>query len=132
MSREIDTLRNNLEGQVNTLRGDVRALTVRIDALTDRVARIEGAMTGGWRPHENGPPAAARMQPQVWGAAEHREFATNHRAIAVRLAASDDQSDRELAPVYEETARRHEQCAAEIEAGTPPGSLNPALSGAAR
>ena len=45
-----------------------------------------------------------------------RAFASDNRAIADRLRASDMPAVRELAEVYRETAARHDLCAGEIEA----------------
>ena len=35
------------------------SLAVRVDSVAERVARIEGALTGPWRPPANGNPAPA-------------------------------------------------------------------------
>ena len=48
-----------LRRELDHLRGDVRALTARVGALAERVAHIEGAMSGPWRPPPNGNPAPA-------------------------------------------------------------------------
>ncbi|MDE0227324.1 MAG: hypothetical protein OXJ62_00535 [Spirochaetaceae bacterium] len=63
LRRELDTLRTDLRADVAEVRADVRALTVRVDALAERVARIEGAMSGPWRPPTNGTPAPAPSKP---------------------------------------------------------------------
>ena len=49
-------------------------------------------------------------------AAAQRQYAADNRAIATRLEASDLATVRELGEVYADTARRHDQCAARIEA----------------
>ena len=52
LRREIDALRTD----VSDVRSDMAAVRTDIHAVSDRVARIEGAMTvGAWRP--NGAPA---------------------------------------------------------------------------
>ena len=45
-----------LRREIDTLRVDVRKVRRDLHALSDRVARIEGALTGPWRP-PNGAPA---------------------------------------------------------------------------
>ena len=61
--REIDSLR----GEVGSLRSDMAETRRDLHALSDRVARIEGALTGPWRPTNGSPapeasPAAAAPQ----------------------------------------------------------------------
>ena len=54
------TLAGGIRRELDALRGDVHDLRTRVDALSDRVARIEGALTGPWRPQPaNGNPAIA-------------------------------------------------------------------------
>ena len=48
----------SLRREIDTLRGDVAEVRRDLHALSDRVARIEGALTVPWRP-TNGSPAAA-------------------------------------------------------------------------
>ena len=48
--------------EIDTLRGDVAEVRRDLHALSDRVARIEGALTVPWRP-TNGSPAAAPKGP---------------------------------------------------------------------
>ena len=62
LRRELDTLRGDLRADVAALRADVGEVRRDLHALSDRVARIEGAMTGPWRP-ANGTPAAAPTPP---------------------------------------------------------------------
>ena len=62
LRRELDTLRGVLRADVAALRADVGEVRRDLHALSDRVARIEGAMTGPWRP-ANGTPAAAPTPP---------------------------------------------------------------------
>ena len=52
--RELDQVRS----VVAEVRHALQALTTRVDSLAERVARIEGALTGPWRP-ANGAPAAS-------------------------------------------------------------------------
>ena len=68
LRREIDAVRGEMEtlrANVGTLRGEVAEVRHDLHALSDRVARIEGALTGPWRPPANGgasdpvPPAVA-------------------------------------------------------------------------
>ncbi len=44
--RDLDQVR----ADVAEVRRDLQALTARVDSLAERVARIEGALTGPWRP----------------------------------------------------------------------------------
>ena len=59
LRREIDSLRREIDSlrtDVSDVRADMAALRTDVHAVSDRVARIEGAMTvGAWRP--NGAPA---------------------------------------------------------------------------
>ena len=57
LRREIDALRGELGGLSSELRADVTEVRRDLHALSDRVARIEGALTGPWRP-TNGSPAS--------------------------------------------------------------------------
>ena len=58
LRRELDTLRGDLRADVASLRADVGEVRRDLHALSDRVARIEGTLSGPWRP-ANGSPAAA-------------------------------------------------------------------------
>ena len=49
----------SLHREIDALRADVGELRRDVHALSDRVARIEGALTGPWRPPTNGTPASA-------------------------------------------------------------------------
>lgn len=53
------TLAAGIRRELDHLRTDVHDLRSRLDALTERVARIEGALSGPWRPPANGSPAPA-------------------------------------------------------------------------
>ena len=66
---EIDQVR----GDVDRVRGDVASLDARLTAevaevrrdlhgLSDRVARIEGALAGPWRPANGAPPPATGVE----------------------------------------------------------------------
>ena len=59
LRREMDHLRNDV-GEVRTDVGEVRR---DLHALSDRVARIEGAMSGPWRPPANGTPTPTQTAP---------------------------------------------------------------------
>lgn len=54
---ELGTLRADVVGDLAAVRGDLGALRSDLHGLGERVARIEGALTGPWRP-ANGTPAA--------------------------------------------------------------------------
>ena len=58
LRRELDTLRGDLRADVASLRADVGEVRRDLHALSDRVARIEGTLSGPWRP-ANGSPTAA-------------------------------------------------------------------------
>ena len=51
------TIGAGIRRELDHLRADVHDLRGRVDALTERVARIEGALTGPWRTPANGNPA---------------------------------------------------------------------------
>ncbi len=48
-----------LRREIDTLRIDVGEVRRDLHVLSDRVARIEGMLTGPWRPPANGTPAAS-------------------------------------------------------------------------
>ncbi|MDE0227645.1 MAG: hypothetical protein OXJ62_02170, partial [Spirochaetaceae bacterium] len=50
---------DQVRADVAEVRRDLQALTARVDSLAERVARIEGALTGPWRP-ANGTPASTQ------------------------------------------------------------------------
>ena len=56
---DLTDLRHELTSRMDALTSRVDALTVRMDSVAERVARIEGALTGPWRPPANGNPAPA-------------------------------------------------------------------------
>ena len=58
LHREIEGQGETLRRELDTLRADVGEVRRDLHALSDRVARIEGTLTGPWRP-TNGSPAAA-------------------------------------------------------------------------
>ena len=47
----------SLSREIDALRADVGELRRDVHGVSDRVARIEGAMSGPWRPPTNGTPA---------------------------------------------------------------------------
>ena len=62
LRREIDALRGEMGGLRAELRSGVTEVRCDLHALSDRVAWIEGALTGLWRP-TNGSPAPERDLP---------------------------------------------------------------------
>ena len=70
LHRAIDGRGETLSRETDTLRADVAEVRRDLHVLNDRVARIDGALTGHWRPPTNGrtsnpvePPAAAGEVP---------------------------------------------------------------------
>jgi len=59
LRREIDTLRTDVTTAVAAVRADVAEVRRDLHALAERVARIEGTLSGPWRPPANGNPAPA-------------------------------------------------------------------------
>lgn len=66
LHREIDALRSDqattrseLRGEIAELRCDLAELRGDVQALTERVARIEGSLSGPWRPRVNGSPSSS-------------------------------------------------------------------------
>ena len=57
LRREIEGQGESLRREVDTLRSDVGEVRRDLHVLSDRVARIEGTLTGPWRPPANGTPA---------------------------------------------------------------------------
>ena len=59
--RELDHVRADVAEVRAEVRADVAEVRRDVHALSDRVARIEGALTGPWRPPNGGPapPASA-------------------------------------------------------------------------
>ena len=55
---EIEAQGTGLRREIDSLRIDVQELRRDVHALSDRVARVEGALSGPWRPPANGRPAA--------------------------------------------------------------------------
>ena len=55
---EIAEVRRDLHAEATAIRADLHA-------LAERVARIEGAMSGPWRPPANGAPAPASTPPEA-------------------------------------------------------------------
>ena len=52
--REIDQLRANVSADTASLRGDLAEFRRDLHAVSERVARIEGALTGPWCPANGG------------------------------------------------------------------------------
>ena len=78
LEQRIDALAADLSATRTELRADVaevrRDLIARTDRLTDdlhslaeRVARMEGALTGPWRPTNGSPAAASKGPPEATG-----------------------------------------------------------------
>ena len=67
MAADLSATRTELRADVAEVRRDLHAeaTAIRADlhALAERVARIEGAMSGPWRPPTNGTPASAPGTP---------------------------------------------------------------------
>ena len=59
LGRRVD----RLEARIDALSRDVAEVRRHLQALAERVARIEGALTGPWRPPANGTPAPASNPP---------------------------------------------------------------------
>ena len=54
LRRAIKGQGKSLNCEIDTLRADVPEVRRDLHVLSDRVARIEGALTGPWRPPTNG------------------------------------------------------------------------------
>ena len=59
LRREIEGQGESLRREMDTLRVDVGEVRRDLHVLSDRVARIEGALTGPWRLPANGTPSSA-------------------------------------------------------------------------
>lgn len=59
LRREIEGQGAGLRREMDTLRADVGEVRRDLHILSDRVARIEGALSGPWRPPANGTSAPA-------------------------------------------------------------------------
>ena len=57
LRRELDHLRGDVASLDARVTADVAEVRRDLHALSDRVARIEGALSGPWRPPANGTPA---------------------------------------------------------------------------
>jgi hypothetical protein len=55
IGRRIDRLEDRLNGRINRLEARIEELARDLRALAERVARIEGAVCGPWRPPEPDP-----------------------------------------------------------------------------
>ena len=56
IDRRIDRLEDRLNGRMDRLESRIAELARDLGALAERVARIEGAVCGPWRPPEPDPP----------------------------------------------------------------------------
>ena len=56
IDRRIDRLEDRLNGRMDRLESRIEELARDLGALAERVARIEGAVCGPWRPPEPDPP----------------------------------------------------------------------------
>ena len=63
LRREIDALRVDQTATRTELRADIGELRGGLHALTERMARIEGSLSGPWRLPANGSPAAPSAPP---------------------------------------------------------------------
>ena len=63
LRREIEGQGASLRREIDTLRADVGEVRRDLHGLSDRVARIEGTLTGPWRPPANGTPAPVPQPP---------------------------------------------------------------------
>ena len=54
---------DRIETRINALTADMAEVRRDLHALAERVARIEGALTGPWRPPANGNPVPAATPP---------------------------------------------------------------------
>lgn len=55
---EIVSVRTDLQAEIVSVRAELAEVRRDVHALSERVARVEGALTGPWRP-PNGAPAAS-------------------------------------------------------------------------
>ena len=65
LRREIDHLHTDVTADVAGIRTDLGELRRDLHALSDRVARIEGALTGPWRPTNGTPVPDPRPAPAL-------------------------------------------------------------------
>ena len=63
LGRRMDRIEARIEARLDALAADVGEVRRDLHALAERVARIEGALTGPWRPPANGTPAPVPNPP---------------------------------------------------------------------
>ena len=63
LGRRIDEVRADVAEVRRDLHAEATAIRADLHALAERVARIEGALSGPWRPPTNGTPAPAPGTP---------------------------------------------------------------------
>ena len=66
LRREIEGQGASLRREIDTLRVDVGEVRRDLHVLSDRVARIEGALSGPWRPPANGTPTPDPGTLEIW------------------------------------------------------------------
>ena len=65
LEQHIDAVADALTATRTELRSDVAEVRRDLHALAERVARIEGALTGPWRPTNGSPAAASKGSPEA-------------------------------------------------------------------
>ncbi len=65
LEQRIDAVAVALTTTRTELRADVAEVRRDLHALAERVARIEGALTGPWRPTNGSPAAASKTPPEA-------------------------------------------------------------------
>lgn len=71
---KIEAVRTELRGDAALIRAELAEVRRDVHALSERVARVEGALTGPWRP-PNGAPAASSSASPAPGRAPERAAA---------------------------------------------------------
>ena len=65
VSADLAAIRTELRDDMAEVRHDVAEVRRDLRDQGERVARIEAALTGPWRPPANGPPAPAPVRPET-------------------------------------------------------------------
>ena len=65
LEQHIDAVADALTATRTELRSDVAEVRRDLYALAERVARIEGVLTGPWRPTNGSPAAASKGSPEA-------------------------------------------------------------------
>ena len=65
LEQRIDAVVDALTATRTELRTDVAEVRRDLHAIAERVARIEGALTGPWRPTNGSPAAASKGSPEA-------------------------------------------------------------------